>query len=143
MGDNITLLDLRIHKETLEKTLQQVCENFIDCYIYEANEIDETYCNCGCNNLPIANLLFRVQKPNVIRVYGLKVYPTKTCQPVITNCDNRGLVIKYEMYQAAKSWLQSIPREMERQQQRVDAIKRELLERTMEIPDEQKLNFII
>ena len=141
MGTNITIVDLRMHKETLEKTLQQVCENFMDCLIYE--ELD-TYCTCGCNNLSIANLLFRVKKPNVIRVYGLKIYPTKNCQPVIINCDNRGLVIKYEIYKATKSWLQSIPREMERQQQRVDIIKRELLERTDSgVPEEQNLNFII
>jgi len=104
------------------------------CLIYES---DEGYCVCGCGNLPIANLLFRVHKTNGVRVYGVKVFPTRSCHLDIMACDNRGSVIKYEIYQAVQSWLNSIPRSMERQQERVETIKRELLDRTLPSLDEE------
>ena len=141
MDDNITIHDLKTHLDILEKRLINTCVGFIDSLIYEG---DEGYCTCGCMNLPAANILFRVQKSNIIRVYGLTIYPTSKCQNVIIDCDNRGKVIKMEIYETVKSWLSEIPREQERHAKRVERIKRELLERTdTGIPEEQNLNFII
>ena len=136
MDDNITLHDLRTRLDSLEYSLKSVCDNFMDCWIYDANEIGEDYCVCGCGNLPIANLLFRVKKSDVIRVYGLKIYPTRTCQMAIMNCDNRGQIIKCEIYEAVKKWVFEIPREQERQAARTDLIRRELIEHTSVMPEE-------
>lgn len=136
MDDNITLHDLLSRIDILEKSLKTVCENFIDCWVYDAHEIGESYCSCGCMNLPIANILFRVKKADIIRVYGLSVYPTRTCKTTILNCDNRGQIIKYEIYEAVKTWLNEIPREQERQEARVGLIRKELIDRTLAIPEE-------
>jgi len=130
MDDNISLLDLRTGIEILETSLKEVCVNFIDCFLYESEKTVEDYCLCGCMSLPVADLLFRVQKPTFVRLYGLKVYPTKKCPICILNCENKGAVIKYEIYEIVKSWLNSIPREQERQAARLALFKKELFERT-------------
>jgi len=136
MDDNITLLDLRTRLDRLETAIKSVCDDFIDCWMYDAHEMGAGYCVCGCRNLPIANILFRVKKSDIIRVYGLKIYPTKTCQMVIMNCDNRGQIIKCEIYEAVKTWLTEIPREQERHQARTDVIRRELIGHTIVLPEE-------
>lgn len=136
MDDNITLHDLLSRIDILEKSLKTVCENFIDCLIYDTDETDETYCSCGCRNPPLANILFRVKKADIIRVYGLRIYPTRTCKTTIINCENRGQIIKYEIYEATTTWLNEIPREQERQEARVRLIRKELIGRTLALPDE-------
>jgi hypothetical protein len=59
--------------------------------------------------------------------YGLLLYPNKTCIPTILNIDNRGYIIKTQLYDYVCEWLRKIPRSEERQMERTNKLKFDII----------------
>lgn len=129
MTDNLDLNLLKIHINNLDSELKILYEYYTDCWVIRSDNETDEYCLCGCRNPPIGNIYIRIKKPTSTKIYGLKIYPTKKCLLAIIDCENKGAYINYDFYEAIRNWLDSIPREMERQQHRTSIIRNELLMR--------------
>jgi len=127
MTDNLDLNDLKIHINNLDSELKILSTYYTDCWVIRSDKETDEYCLCGCRNPPIGNIYIRLKKTTSTKIYGLKIYPTKNCPLAIIDCENKGAYINYDFYEAIRNWLDSIPRDMERQQHRTSIIRNELL----------------
>jgi hypothetical protein len=126
MTNYLALDDLITNLDSLDKSLKACCEKYLDCWIYDGSD---TYCNCGCRNTQIGNIIIRLENSKGIRQYGLRIYPTEKCKIGIMNCDNKGAVIGYDIFKSVETWLNNLPRPIDRQLNRINCIKQELIQK--------------
>lgn len=130
---DLAIHELHAYKYLLEPKIKLYYSNLKSCTIKEPTDFPEQICSCGCQNTAIAVIEIILESTPKSKKYGVLIFPTLTCIPSIINIDNRGYIIKVQMYEEICKWIKEVPCPLERHQRRTDKIKFELIEKASAI----------
>ena len=124
---DLTLDDLYSYKYILKRRIKLMYPHLVEILI-TGPDTDQLFEYCY-GKPPIAKIIVTLSGTPKNKKYGVLIFPDQYYKPLIINADNRGCSMKIEMYESICSWLKSIVTPFERQIQRTDTVKEELIQK--------------